>query len=212
MWPNDEVGFLERIEATVWEREAFQTYDRHLLATSAHTNLVARSSLEHRWERHFGDSAQLWPLIPEDAVNQLDFGSGAGFPGMVLAILAQERRPGFKVTLCDSVGKKANFLVGVAQAVGLTDTRVIAGRVENLPPNQRFDVITARAVTALSGLLDYAAPRLNPGGLMIFPKGQRAELELDQAREQWSFDLESRPSETDPDAQVLLLRSPERKR
>lgn len=210
MWRNSESGFLDGIEASPWERDAFSTYDRQLLATAEHTNLVARSSLDHRWERHYGDSAQLWPIIPESALNLLDFGSGAGFPGMVLAILSQDRRPGFKVTLCDSVGKKANFLAGVAQAVGLTDTRVIAGRVENLPATQRFDVITARAVTALPGLIEYAASRLNSGGVMIFPKGQRAELELDQAQKQWSFEVESKSSETDPEARILMLRSPER--
>lgn len=189
----------------------FRDFDEELLATSQHTNLVARASLDDRWLRHYADSAQIAPLLPEGATQLLDIGSGAGFPGLVLALLAQERWPSLRCTLCDSVGKKAAFLMRVAQKVQLARTRVISGRVEALPASETFNVITARAVTALPALLGFAAPRLAPGGLMIFPKGQRAEQELDQAREQWSFDWDGVTSHTDDQARILLIRNPKRK-
>ncbi|GGY46442.1 16S rRNA (guanine(527)-N(7))-methyltransferase RsmG [Parvularcula lutaonensis] len=204
-------AFFAHIDASPEERARFRAYDAELIETAAHTNIVARGSLPERWERHYADSAQLWALLPNSARRLLDFGSGAGFPGMVLAILAADRVPALRLSLCDSVGKKAAFLQRVIERTGLRNVIVSNRRVENFPEHDRFDTITARAVTALPGLLDFAVPRLAEGGTMIFPKGQRAQQEVDEARERWSFDLESMASQTDPDARILLIRDPKRK-
>lgn len=189
----------------------FAAFDAELVETSEHTNIVARASLPQRWERHYADAAQLWPHVQKADGPLLDIGSGAGFPGMVLAILAADRSPALHLTLCDSVGKKTAFLSRAAQRAGLENLTVTNRRVENFWPEKRYGLITARAVTALPGLLDLAVPRLLPGGTMIFPKGQRAQQEVDEARKRWSFDLESMASQTDPDARILLIRDPKRK-
>ena len=210
MQPDTAEAFFESVHASTAEREAFQAVDACFLATAAHTNLVARSTLPERWLRHYADSAQLWPLIPDNASSLLDIGAGGGFPGLVLGLLAEHRRPDLCCTLCESIQKKAAFLREAAKAGGLTRTSVAALRVEALPKVQRFDVITARAVTALPKLLDLAVPRMADGGTLLFPKGRRAEQELDQAREQWSLEVEVVPSATDPDASILVIRSPKR--
>lgn len=211
MPPDGREGFFRAIGADAVEQERFVAFDRELLATSAHTNIVARSSLDSRWNRHYLDSAQIFACLPQNAACLLDIGSGAGFPGAVLAILAAGRRPQLSLTLCDSVGKKVAFLRRSVAAAGLANTNFTSKRVEALEPDHPFDVITARAVTALGGLLELAVPHLAPGGLMIFPKGRRVELELDEAREQWSFDLETRSSMTDDEARILLITAPKRR-
>lgn len=207
---DSKEAFWRSIEATEREIRRFDIYDDALVETSAHTNLVARKGLPERWKRHYADSAQLWALLPEKARTALDFGSGAGFPGLVLSIMADERRPEMSWTLCDSVGKKAAFLRSVAHKADLSRCNVLSGRVEALAQAGGYDLITARAVTALPGLLTLAAPLLASGGTMIFPKGQRAQQEVDAAREQWSFTLETVPSQTDRDAAILVIRAPMR--
>ncbi|MEE4208427.1 MAG: 16S rRNA (guanine(527)-N(7))-methyltransferase RsmG [Parvularcula sp.] len=197
--------FCSAFSLTPTERAAFEAFDGHLTNVNAHTNLIARSSSNERWSRHYADSAQLFDLIPADARTLLDVGSGAGFPGIVLAILAQTRRPDVAFTLCESIQKKATFLREASQAAGLRNLNVQAVRVETLPSSAKFDVITARAVTSLDSLMGLAAPRLAGGGTMIFPKGRRAQVELDEARKQWSFKFDRRASMTDPEAAILLI-------
>ncbi|MEO1659029.1 MAG: 16S rRNA (guanine(527)-N(7))-methyltransferase RsmG [Pseudomonadota bacterium] len=210
MQPDSAEAFFQSINASEGERSALAAIDEVFVETAAHTNLVARSTLPERWLRHYADSAQLWSLIPENARSLLDIGSGGGFPGLVLGTLSEFRRPELCCALCESIQKKAAFLREAAKAGGLSRTSVAALRVEALPKAQHFDVITARAVTALPKLLDLAAPKLAESGILLFPKGRRAEQELDEAREQWSLQVERVPSATDPDASILVIRSPKR--
>ncbi len=207
MQPDTLDDFCGIFGLTPEESAAIAAFDRHLIAFNTHTNLIARSTVEARWTRHYADSAQLFPLIPERAPCLVDIGSGAGFPGVVLGIMAQARRPDLELILVESIGKKATFLRECADICNLCNLKVMAERMESvsIPP---AGVITARAVTALPKLLDLAGPRLAPDGLMIFPKGRRAEVELDAARERWSMQVERRPSHTDPDATILLIREP----
>ena len=167
-------------------------------------NLVSKSTLPDVWQRHMRDSAQLWPLCPNGARLWVDMGSGGGFPGIVIAILAAEFAPDMRVVLIESDQRKATFLRTVAQALGLA-LRVESQRAEDVPP-LGADVVSARALTALSGLLPLAQRHLAENGVAIFPKGQSAAQELTDALELWQFAVTKTPSETDHQAVVLQIR------
>ena len=166
-------------------------------------NLVSRSTQGAIRERHIADSAQLFPLIPPSARRFADLGSGGGFPGLVLAILAAQHTPGTRHVLVESDQRKAAFL---REAVRLTGApaEVICARIEAVAP-LNADVVTARALAALPLLLDLAVPHLAPGGVAILPKGAGYQAEIDTARQNWAFDLESFPSHTEPEARLLRL-------
>jgi 16S rRNA (guanine527-N7)-methyltransferase len=172
-----------------------------LLAASPH-NLVSQASLAEVWHRHFYDSAQLDALIPSGAKTLVDLGSGAGFPGLVLAIL---RRGQIKVTLFEATGKKAAFLKEVAAALGL-DIVLRQQRIEDVP-KQRFDVVTARAFAPLPQLLSYAQKFTGPNSICLFLKGQNHATELTQARQVWKMDLRKHPSKTHPLGVILEIRN-----
>jgi len=129
-------------------------------------NLVAKSTLPDLWRRHFWDSAQLAALVPDSATNLVDLGSGAGFPGLVLAAL----RPGLAVTLCEATTKKCLFLQAAADRMDVRVT-IQNARLEDLP-RQPFEVVTARALAPLTELLGYAQNFTGPNGVCLFLKGQ----------------------------------------
>ncbi|MDE2793088.1 MAG: 16S rRNA (guanine(527)-N(7))-methyltransferase RsmG [Paracoccaceae bacterium] len=195
-------------------RETFQKLDRYaeLLAKwSAGTNLVSANSLRQVWSRHFLDSAQI--LAPAECRRPsrwADFGSGAGFPGMVVAILAHDRLPDLRVTLFESHARKCAFLDTVSRET-FTPVTIVNERVEPLRPGVsdratgRFDVISARAVAPLAKLLGIASGRLETGGVCLFPKGKGYDREIADARKEWAFDVVERVSLTDPRARILEI-------
>jgi 16S rRNA (guanine527-N7)-methyltransferase len=163
-------------------------------------NLVSSASLPDLWERHFLDSAQLAPLIRDAGANPrcVDLGSGAGFPGLVLAIMGVGTW-----TLIDSDRRKLTFLQEAARVAGVS-VKLLPSRLEAVE-GVTADIVTARACAPLGKLLGYAAPLLAAGGRAIFLKGRDAELELAQARADWNFTAELFPSLTDPDAQIIQI-------
>lgn len=165
-------------------------------------NLVGRSTLAELEGRHIADSAQLFDLMPPDTGTWVDLGSGAGFPGLVVAILAEEKAPGLRVTLIESDRRKATFLRTVIRELCLKNVAVLAERIEDAPP-QRADVLSARALAPLSQLFDFAKRHLSPCGIALFPKGARYREELETALASWHFDVQEKPSSTDPDAVIL---------
>jgi len=167
-------------------------------------NLVAPGSLADGWHRHVMDSAQLFQFIPRHTLKIADFGSGAGFPGLVLAILAQAGLPNAHLTLVESDKRKATFLSQAARQLDLSVT-VLTDRAEALPP-LRADVVTARALAPLITLCGIAARHLASDGLAIFPKGSQADKELAEAGTRWQFDAQLHQSRTDSAAQILTLR------
>lgn len=167
-------------------------------------NLVAKSTLPDLEQRHILDSAQLHPLIPEKTTKIADFGSGGGFPGIVLAILLEETHPDTTITLVESDQRKSTFLRQSIRELGL-NAAVFSERIENLPP-LKAQVITARALASLNDLLTHAQPHLANDGKLLFPKGRSAQEELAVARQNWSFDAEQVPSRTSPDAVIFCLR------
>lgn len=180
-----------------------EAYDALLLERSAQHNLVARSTLDDRWRRHFLDSAQLFPLIPASATRLVDMGSGAGFPGLVLAAMGAER--GLKVSLIESTGKKAAFLREAAKAMRLGNVSVIPQRIESTTFSVAPEVITARALASLAKLVGYAYGIAGKNTLCLFLKGQDVEGELTEAAKSWHMDVKRIASVTSPDSAVLAI-------
>jgi 16S rRNA (guanine527-N7)-methyltransferase len=172
-------------------------------------NLVAPGTLSDLATRHVGDSAQLLPLAPEGARHWADLGAGGGFPGLVVAALAADSRPGLRVTLVESDARKAVFLRQAAREMGL-DVAVCDARAETLAP-LGADVVSARALAPLPRLLPLVARHLAPGGIALLMKGQGWEAEVEAARAQgWRFAHQALPSATDPAARILRLQAPAR--
>lgn len=171
-----------------------------MLAASPH-NLVSQSTLGDVWHRHMWDSAQLVPLIPPEATTLADLGSGAGFPGLVLAILLKGR---VKVRLFEATKKKADFLAAVTERLKLP-VKVHNERIEAAKPKPA-DVITARAFAPLPQLLTYAHRFLGPRTVCLFLKGQSHTAELTEARRNWNMTVQSHPSQTHPLGVVLEIR------
>ena len=167
---------------------------------NARHNLVAKSTLPDLWHRHLWDSAQLAPLIPETAQTLADLGSGAGFPGLVLAAM----RPDIKVTLHEATTKKCAFLQAAAERMGMkVDIR--NARLEDLPP-QAFDAVTARALAPLPLLFTYAHRFTGPNTVCLFLKGQNVGPELTEASKYWNMKASQVPSQTDPSAAIVMVR------
>jgi len=169
-------------------------------------NLVGPGTLDHVWDRHIVDSLQLLDLAPPEAGTWVDLGSGAGFPGLVLAIAGQER--GLKVHLVESNSRKCAFLRHVARLTGSTVT-VHAARLETVIPDfvGKADVVSARALASLTQLLEWTEPMLKAGTIGLFPKGRDAESELTEARKKWTFKADILPSRTDSEARILRITS-----
>lgn len=194
-------------------RETLDGFDRWrqiLVETSAHTNLVARSSLDHFWERHALDSFQLMPLVSRETRLVADLGAGAGFPGIALALGFRDRGQAARVVMVDSVGKKVAFLRKVIDDLGL-NAEARSVRVETLDPAEGFDLVTARAFAPLNKLLGYAAPLLKNGAEGLFFKGRQYRDELTEARKSWTVDPEVIPSQTS-DGVILRIKEVERVR
>jgi 16S rRNA (guanine527-N7)-methyltransferase len=194
-------------------RDALEIYEATLLKWQKAVNLVGPGTLQDVWHRHFLDSTQLAPLIPTRPDGAptviLDIGSGGGFPGLVLAVLAATgalRGPAITVHLVEANTRKCAFLKEVARITG-AQAVIHRSRVENLPPFP-VDVVMARAFAPLPRLLDLAARFLNQPDchpLGLFLKGRGVDEELTEARKQWKMRVETIVSMTDPEGVVLRI-------
>jgi 16S rRNA (guanine527-N7)-methyltransferase len=175
-----------------------EAYAALLVEWSQRINLVGRSTLVDPWRRHFLDSAQLLPLMPQDARSLVDLGSGAGFPGLVLAILGV---PG--VELIEADRRKASFL---REAARITGAAVIlrACRIEAVAPHSA-DVVTARGCAPLDRLLPLAERFMGPQTTCLFLKGAQAEEELTAAGKAWTMTVSRHPSRSDAGGTVLSM-------
>lgn len=195
--------FITHCDVSRETLERLEIYAALLEKWNPTINLVSRSTIGDLWSRHFLDSAQIFDLIPEEAYRCLDLGSGGGFPGLVLAILSQEKNPARQVTLVESDLRKSAFLQTVAREVGL-GTEIKACRIEALEPFGA-DVMTARALAPLSTLLNFAKMHLAYGGEAIFLKGANHRAEIEAAAEKRQFQCEIVESITDPNAVILKI-------
>jgi 16S rRNA (guanine527-N7)-methyltransferase len=171
-------------------------------------NLVSTGSMAELWRRHFWDSAQVASLLPSDAGSLVDLGSGAGFPGLVLAELRRDKD--FSVTLYEATAKKCRFLQAVADELKL-QIEIRKQRIEEAGP-RRFDVVTARACAPLAKLLPYAQRFWGKNTIGYFLKGQNLEAELTQAHKSWKIEVERHPSQSDASGVVLEIRELHRRR
>jgi len=166
-------------------------------------NLVGPATLADVWTRHIADSLQLMDLAP-DAKAWVDLGSGAGFPGLVIAIAGAER--GLEVHLVESNARKCAFLRHVAR-LSRAPAKVHEARIEDVIGSfqGRAEVVSARALAPLSTLLAWTEPLLKTGAIGLFPKGRDVSAELTPAAKSWRFDLEMVPSRTDSEARILRI-------
>jgi 16S rRNA (guanine527-N7)-methyltransferase len=182
-------------------REAYATLGKFaelLLRWNCTVNLVARGDEPLLWERHIQDSLQLVPFVPPGTLRGIDLGSGAGFPGMVLALATR-----VPFDLIEADRRKAAFLFEAARVTG-APVRIHPTRIEasELPP---ASLVTARALATLPRLLALAAPLLAPGGICLFLKGANADAELTHAESEWQMQVDGIPSCTAPGARILRI-------
>ena len=188
-------------------RETLDRLDRFVavfLAWQQRMNLIASSTEPKLWTRPIADSLQLLALAPHARI-WVDLGSGAGFPGAVLACALADR-PGARVHLVERSTKKAAFLREAVHATGApADVHAVGLEefVENLAAP--VDVVTARALAPLAGLLTATYPLLKTGTLGLFPKGQDVDAELTAAAKCWSIQSSLAPSVTDPKARIVCV-------
>lgn len=196
--PVDAADFQKHTRVSRETLERLTVYHGLLRKWQPSINLVGPKTLDEAWSRHFFDSAQLWSYLPPDTRTLVDLGSGAGFPGLVLAVMGVP-----DVHLIESDARKCAFLREVART---TDTKVTIHnrRIEAVAPFAA-DVVTARALAPLSALLTWAAPFLSGGGTALFLKGQTADDELTEAGKSWTMGVERFPSLTEPSAAILRL-------
>ena len=207
MLETEKAAFQAKAGATPQQMADLEAFRVRLGDANALMNLVGPDSLSDFWNRHVWDSAQLLTHAPE-ARTWADLGAGAGFPGVVLAILMKGRE-GAHVWLIDSLGKRCRFLQEVVDALDLPAT-VIVGRAEE--QQVTCDVVTARAVAPMEKLLGYAQPYFQRGAQGLFLKGERAESELIEARKSWHFEAELAPSQSDARGRIVTIRSLRRAR
>jgi len=183
--------------------ERLAIYQALLLKWQAKINLISPETVSTAQSRHFDDSAQLVPLIPSPVKTIYDLGSGAGFPGLVIALI----RPDLAVTLIESDSKKCAFLHTVSRETGV-HVQIVQERIEvaaqKLPPP---DLVSARALASLSALLTLAKPWIlaNPALCGLFPKGARYRDEIKEAQQYWNFSHDEYASITEAEARILRL-------
>lgn len=195
--------FQTRTGASVDRMAELDRFRDMLAETNAVMNLVGPDTLPDFWSRHAWDSAQLLAMAPE-AKTWADLGAGAGFPGLILAILLKDN-PDAHIWLIDSLGKRCRFLSAVVETLELPAT-VIHGRAED-QKDIAVDVVTARAVAPMERLLGYAQPYMKRGAQAVFLKGERAEEELREARKSWQFTHELVPSQSDARGRIVRIGS-----
>lgn len=183
-------------------RETFSLLEAYvglLQKWNAKINLIGPASEADIWSRHIADSLQLLPLIPASAQTIADLGSGAGLPGLILAI----GRPDVSVTLVEQDQRKAAFLLEASRVLGLKNTRIAAININRL--DGQFDVITARALAALDELMGLAIPHLGKNSICLFPKGENFASELTQAEKRYGFTHTRHSSKTNDKSCIISI-------
>jgi 16S rRNA (guanine527-N7)-methyltransferase len=193
--PEDFRSFLGVSRETL---DQLVCYNNLLRKWQKAINLVSGRSLDDCWRRHFLDSGQLFKHLPDEASSVLDIGSGAGFPGLVLAIMGASN-----VVLVESDQRKCLFLTEVSRETS-TAVTIINDRIENIS-HETFDVVTSRACAPLNVLLEYARPYLGETTVCLFPKGRSFDEELTTAKKRWNMEYSLLESASDSAARIVRL-------
>lgn len=202
--------FIEYFDISRETLELLNIYADTLRHWQKTINLVAPSTLDSVWQRHFADSAQLLKLAPENVTSWVDLGSGAGFPGLVIAILIHGKRgpeADRVVRLIESDARKAAFLGEIARRTSVA-VDIVPRRIELSSTQANFEpveVVTARALAPLERLLGLAHRFFNDGTIGLFPKGRDVEREIEAARKDWKFDVRLEQSLTDPEGRIAVI-------
>lgn len=200
---NDALVSRETLERAAGQPVSRETYERieayaeGLKRENERQNLVSASTIEHLWERHVLDSAQLARFEPESGASWVDIGSGAGLPGIIIACLVQGR-----LTLVEPRRLRADFLLETVESLRLK-AKVQRAKAESV--SGRFDVITGRAVAPLDRFLGISHHLSHPGTIWVLPKGRNAKSELADARRNWQCEACLAASITDPESTILVL-------
>ena len=193
--------------------ERLKMYEALLRQWQKKINLVAPSTLDEIWHRHFADSAQLLALAPREAKTWLDLGSGAGFPGLVLAIMRAGEEPESDFgshTLMESDTRKAAFLGEIARKASVP-VDIVAKRIELSSTQGRYksvDVVTARALAPLDRLIGLAKPFFGSHTVGLFPKGRDVVQEIEAAEQNWCFTCKLADSLTESQARIAVVSDP----
>lgn len=173
-----------------------------IVAETANQNLIAASTIDHIWQRHLLDSAQLVPLADAGREGDwIDIGSGAGFPGIVAAILTERR-----VVLVEPRARRAALLSDTAADLDLTNVVVHQAKIEKLPSERPAAVITARAVARLAGLFAIGHRHSDADTIWVLPKGRSAAEELVEAKADWRGMFHVEHSITDPTSSIVVAK------
>jgi len=199
--PGDVADALAAIGVDPDRLSRLEAYVAALDRWRQRINLVGPTDVDGLWRRHVLDSAQLWPLLDDPSRPLIDLGTGAGLPGLVLAILGAA-----DATLVDSDQRKAVFLREAARAAGASP-RIVAKRFDAAlaAEGQRFGVVTSRAAAPLPRLAPVLAAALAPGGYALLHKGAQAEKELTEARKSWRMQIAEVPSITGSGGVILKI-------
>ncbi|MFQ5626609.1 MAG: 16S rRNA (guanine(527)-N(7))-methyltransferase RsmG [Methyloligellaceae bacterium] len=203
--------FASRFNVSRETIERLEIYEALLKQWQRRVNLVAPNTLAHVWQRHFADSAQLLAHAP-DSSKWLDLGSGAGFPGLVIAICARNREDSH-VHIVESNARKCAFCQEVVRETGCS-VEIHQTRIESLGAKDRLigaGIVTARALAPLDNLYKLASPFFGPGTAGLFLKGRRVSQELERAAESWDCEVRLHPSLTDARARIVEVSALRRK-
>ncbi len=198
--PFTSIDFLNVTEVSAEVLDKLHHYHARLIEWNPKINLVSASTINDAWRRHFLDSAQLYPIYKHSGedLSMADLGSGAGFPGMVLAIMGAPN-----VTLIERDTRKAAFLRTIA-AETKTPIELLNLNIKDIQ-NKQFDVITSRAMADLNDLLTLSEPLRKPSTHCLFLKGKNLDDELALAQKEWVMDVRKMESVTDDEAFILRL-------
>ena len=185
---------------------ALEAYAALLQKWQPRINLVGPKTLPDLWVRHFLDSAQLLPLLPQGSKRLVDIGTGGGFPGLVLAIMTD-----LDVHLIESDQRKCAFLREAARVTGVSDRVTVHTKRAEAVRMEAVDVVSSRALASLEDLLTLSEGLWNPSTIGLFLKGKRHKEELTSAKYAWYINCDASPSITDPEAVVLRIQSAKRR-
>jgi len=200
---SERETFAERFSVSRETIDRLVSYEELITKWNPTINLTAKSTLGEIWTRHFLDSAEVFAWANPSEGRWLDLGSGGGFPGVVVAILAKELAPKLSVTCVESDIRKCEFMRTVARNTGVS-VGILSRRVQDVP-SHNAQIVSARALASLTDLIGMAQRHLAPQGCAIFHKGKSWQDEVDEALETWEFTLEKKDNPTHQDSVILKI-------